>query len=302
MGSDVEALVTHHRLTSRLVGGPMDYALVEPSGSLSSGAARPLLMLLHGGDGGQGFAERMAPLIGRAWGSGILRPLTVAVPITGRSLFMDFRDGSYRWERLLTGPFLDRLAKHHAVTSAPEQRVVCGISMGGMGAMRIALKRPDVFAGAAALCPGVEAALEFDEIALRDRFGRSQDFYETIFGSPVDREYWRANNPASLAVDRAEMVRTSGIQLLLECGNADSFMLQYGTEFLHRCLFDHGIAHEYRLIDRAEHIGPSLEPRFAYAFAFLDKVLDGETEQITPEVAELRKRVQRLKEAAGYVD
>lgn len=259
------------------------------------------MLLLHGGDGGQGFAERMAPMLEKAWDSCILRPLTVVVPITGRSLFMDFRDGSFRWERLLTGPFLDRLSNHHGLARDPRQRVICGISMGGMGAMRMALKHPNLFAGAAVLCPGVEAALEFDDIVLRDSFGRSQEFYETIFGSPVDRAYWRANNPASVAVDHADTIRDSGIRLYLECGNADSFLLHHGTEFLHRCLFDQDISHEYRLIDGAEHIGPSLEPRFAYAFSFLEKVLAGDADQLTPEVWELRKRVSRLKEAAGYV-
>ena len=135
---------------------------------------------------------------------------------------------------------------------------------------------------------------------LRDRFGRSDDFYQTIFGAPVDRGYWRQNNPASIALDNAKAIAKSGIKLYLECGNADSFLLHHGTEFLHRCLFDRNINHEYRLIEGAEHIGPSLDPRFSYAFAFLDKALSGKGETVTPEITELREKVGKLKMAAGY--
>ena len=252
------------------------------------------------GDGGLGFAERMAPLIERAWRNEVLRPVCVAAPLTGRSLFMDFRDGTHNWEKLLTGPFLDRLSTKHGTSADATDRIVCGISMGGMGAMRMALKYPNRFAGAAALCPGIEAALEFEKIELRDRFGRSDDFYQTIFGAPVDREYWRQNNPASIAIDSAEAIAKSGIKLYLECGNADSFLLHHGTEFLHRHLFDREIKHEYRLIEGAEHIGPSLDARFSYAFAFLEKALSGEGELVTPEITDLREKVGRLKKAAGY--
>ena len=302
MNERISAARSNYKLSSRLIPGSMDYALIEPHSAAQSGEPLPVMLLLHGGDGGLGFAERMAPLIERAWRNEVLRPVCVAVPLTGRSLFMDFRDGTHNWEKLLTGPFLDRLSNKHGTSNRAKDRIICGISMGGMGAMRVALKYPGMFAGAAALCPGVEAALDFDEIELRDRFGRSDDFYQTIFGAPVDREYWRQNNPASIAIDSAEAIAKSGIKLYLECGNADSFLLHHGTEFLHRRLFDRDINHEYRLIDGAEHIGPSLDARFSYAFAFLDKALSGEDEPVTPEITDLREKVGRLKKAAGYRD
>jgi S-formylglutathione hydrolase len=75
--------------------------------------------------------------------------------------------------------------------------------MGGMGALRIAFKNPELFAVVAALEPGIEPALSFEEIMLRDRFWRSDAVFEERYGRPVDRQFWQANNPANVAENNA---------------------------------------------------------------------------------------------------
>jgi S-formylglutathione hydrolase len=77
------------------------------------------------------------------------------------------------------------------------------------------------------------------------------------------------------------------------------YYLEYGTEFLHRILFDAGVSHEYRLVKGAEHIGPSLAPRYRDALAFIGRMLDP-PQWVDEATRANRKRLDGLKIAMGY--
>lgn len=121
-----------------------------------------------------------------------------------------------------------------------------------MGSLRPALEYPDQFGAVASLESGIEPMLAQDDIELQDRFWRAEVLFEEIYGTPVDREYRRQNNPANIVVNGAAAIRASGLRIYLEVGDEDGFNLQRGTEFLHRVLVDHDVKHGYRWIDGAE--------------------------------------------------
>jgi S-formylglutathione hydrolase len=256
-----------------------------------------LLYLLHGGEGGEGFLEKMAPGVQAAIEGGALPPAVVATPLCGRSLYMDFEDGSQRWESVLTGPVLEQLRQRFGIPPVRERFAMVGVSMGGMGALRISFKHPELAAVVAALEPGIEPAFAFADIALEDRFWRSDDLFEEIYGRPVSEAHWQANNPASIARDDPDRLRQSGLAIYLECGDRDAFGLHRGTEFLHRVLYDAGVSHEYRLVRGADHLGRTLGPRFADAFAFVGRAL--RPEPADAQVDALRRFVGRLRAKAG---
>src|SRR5437763_7522225 len=88
----------------------MEYALLEPP---DPGQTGPLVLALHGGGGDCSFLDSLVPVFEAAWATGQLRPLTVATPSVQRSFYMDYRDGSHRWESAVLGPFLDALVDRH---------------------------------------------------------------------------------------------------------------------------------------------------------------------------------------------
>jgi len=169
-----------------------------------------------------------------------------------------------------------------------------------MGALRIAFKNPELFAAVAALEPGIEPALSFDDIMLRDRFWRSDALFEERYGRPVDRQFWQTNNPANVAQHNASALRESKLGIYLEVGDEDSFHLHHGTEFLHRLLFDAGIKHEYRLVRGADHLGRTLEARFLDAFQFVGRILNPGPPDDS--LAEFHRMIAALKRNAGYRD
>lgn len=252
------------------VPGDVPVTIHLPNGYDTPGAALfPLLLLLHGGNGSERDLLRFTPLIDKAIETGVLPPLVVAMPGARRSLYMDYRGGSERWESLILADLLPMLRRQLNISSTRERTFVGGWSMGGLGSLRLAFKHPEVFAAVAAVEPAVEPALAWAEVGPRVAFWRPIAFMETIFGSPIDAEYWAANNPATIA--RRDPRRLDDLRIYIEVGDQDMLYLHEGVEFLHRTLFGTGIGHDYRLVHGAEHVGPSLEPRIADALAFIGR-------------------------------
>ena len=281
------------------VPGPVDVAVYLPPGYDPKRAEPyPLLLQLHGGGGSSRNMDRMAVLLERAIEDGSLPPVVSVMPSAGRSFYMDFRDGSQKWETFILADLLPQIRKAYRVAPGRQGAFVTGVSMGGMGSLRLAFKHPEAFQAVASQEPGIEPALAYDDIQLRDRFWRAQPLFEKIYGAPVDRDYWAANNPANIAKAAPERLR--GLGVYIEAGDQDMFFLDHGTEFLHRILFDAGVAHEYRLVRGGDHVGPSIGPRFHDAMVFIGRSISPPAWTSTPDVQAARAQVDAMKRAAGY--
>ena len=140
------------------------------------------------------------------------------------------------------GELIPAVRAAYGLAAGRGKTVVSGISMGGLGALRLGLKHPDVFGGLAALEAGIEPALRFADVKLRNSFQRGAGFLEARYGAPVDEAFWQAENPANIAIARRDAIVASGVQIYLEVGDADMFHLDEGVEFMHRVLWDHAVA------------------------------------------------------------
>lgn len=285
------------RVRSANVPGDVELCVYLPPGFAATPArAYPLMLLLHGGDGSAKDLARFAPVLDSAIGAGRVAPLIVAMPSAGRSLYMDYRDGSERWESFVLHDLLPHLRATLPVEGTRQRTFVGGWSMGGLGSLRLAFKHPELFGAVAALEPAIEPALAWRDIGPEVKFWRSDEIYERIFGRPVDVDYWAANNPASIARGAPRSLIDLGVYL--EVGDQDLLHLAHGVEFLHRILFDAGVAHEYRLVRGAEHVGPSLAPRLADALGFIGRQIDPPA-WIDRQVMETRRVMDDRKRAAG---
>jgi S-formylglutathione hydrolase len=262
-------------LQTKLVPSPAKYTVLTPPGYDAAKGPLPLVLLLHGGDGDNGFLAKMRSIIEQAWAAGDLPPAVIVTPDAHRSLYMDYRDGSQKWESFIVGEVIPDVRKRYRVSTDRRQTVVTGISMGGLGSLRLGFDHPEIFGGLAALEAGIEPALAFDDVKPRNRFQRNDAFFKSIFGDPVDRAFWKKANPANMAIDNRAKILGDSLQIYIEVGDLDMFHLDEGNEFLHRVLWDHQIPHEYRLVHGADHLGKSLGPRLRDGFRFLTaNVLD----------------------------
>ena len=299
------------RIATEKVPGPVAYqALLPAPGEDALEEGLPLLLLLHGGGGDESFLDDMRPVIEEAWQSEALPPLVVVTPAAGRSLYLDWRDGSQRWESFLLEDLLPALQGRFRTSTRRAHTLVAGISMGGLGGLRLAFKHPDRFAAVAAVEPGIEAVTRWEELTVRDTFYRSPEFLAERFGNPqdpahaVDPDYWAANSPVALAATQGPQLAASHLAIYFECGDRDMFFLTQGAERLHRLLFDQGISHEYRLVRGADHVGPSVPGRLLDALHFLGRTLRPETSQglrARAREALAHRFVERARRKGGWI-
>ena len=284
------------KLETKLVPTPVEFNVLLPDGYESAKDPLPLLLFLHGGGGDRTFLTRMRAAIDDMWKAGTLPKMVIATPSASRSFYMDYKDGSQKWESFIAGPFLDHLRQTYKVTRERKGTLLFGISMGGLGALRLAFKHLDKFEALAALEPGIDPALKWKDVKPRNRFYRSDELFQEIFGKPFDEAYWEANNPASICVANADKIRSSGLGIYIDVGDLDAFNIHEGTEFIHRLLWDNKIPHEYHLVRGADHVGRTIRPRTTEALGFLARVLN--PPPVDPEAEALHKRLEPLKRAA----
>jgi S-formylglutathione hydrolase len=255
---------------SEIVPSPVEYYALLPPGYADASEPLPLVLNLHGGGGNRDVLKRQVPIFEGMWEKGELPPMVIVTPsVTARGFYMDYRDGSEKWESFIVGPFLKHLRATYKVSSDSKKTFITGISMGGMGSLRIALKHPELFGAVAGQEPGIEPILNWHEMRPKHRYWRADSLFERAYGKPVDPEYWAANNPATIVTTNAARLRESGLKIYLETGDMDEFWLYEGTEFLHQVLWDRRVRHEYHLVHGAGHIDASLGDRTREAYLFL---------------------------------
>ncbi len=288
-------------LETELVPGPVEYAILTPAPVQHSD--QPILIWLHGGGGSRRFLESCRSQFNRCWAAGTLPPMTVATPSAGWSYYLDRHDGAERWETFVLDEFIPHIQALTGCHGAPVY--VGGISVGALGALRMAFKHPKRFAGVIAVEPAVEAALSWDRVPSRDKSFMSPSLRGRLFGEPLDHQFWKANHPTALAIDNSAAIAASDLSIYLEAGDDDRMHVQYGAEMLHRCLFDIGMPHEFRLTRGANHVGPSVGPRVIEALEYIGRTIsraydDGESIDSLVEMERFAHRVAQLETASGY--
>ena len=120
----------------------------------------PLLIQLHGGGGSNkdmgnfqalSVGAGMGALLDQAIENGLVSPMVSVMPAAGRAFYVNFKDGSQKWEDFIIKDLLPYMRKNFNVAQGREGTFITGISMGGMGSLRMAVKYPEVFQAVASL-------------------------------------------------------------------------------------------------------------------------------------------------------
>ena len=263
-------IVKISQIETKVVPGPVEYSVLYPDNYEESQQKYPLILFLHGGGGDRTILNTIKPIVEELWKGKMLPDAIVASPSCTRSLYMDFRNGTELWESFLIKGFIPYLISNLPLDK--DKLIVSGISAGGLGSLRLGFKYPNLFNALIAFEPAIEPALEWKDVEREDKYYRSSDFFEKIFGSPFDVNYWKINNPMYILKENSENIKKSGIKIYVEVGTEDFFGLYRGAEFLHQLLLNQNIKHEYRVVYGGDHIGPSLAERFINGFSFLNRI------------------------------
>ncbi len=286
-------------VTSELVSQPVEYYALLPPGYSKCEERLPLLLRLHGGGGSRESLKSDRQMYDDLWNAEELPPMVVVTPSVGPHCFyIDYKDGSEKWETFLINVFLEHIRDKLRVACDRSRTYVLGGSMGGLGALRLAFKHPDIFSIVVAHEPGVMPAFKWEDVKLDNRYWLSMEHWQTLHGDPIDDKHWRNNNPASIVKAKAKEIRESELRIYVDCGNLDFLTLHEGTEFLHRVLWDHDIRHGYNLVDCADHLGPSLPKRGKDGLLFLARTVNPPAPD--PDVMRIREKLKEVRKTGGF--
>ncbi len=150
---------------SASLGRKAAYSVFLPPGYASETRSYPVLYFLHDGFGHHDVLWRhgVPGRLDRAMRSGVLPEFLVVCPEGGRSWFSNFHDGSNRYEDLVAEELPREIERRFRVLPGRQNRAITGISMGGYGSVKIALRHPAEYGSVSALS-GAIIPMGWDDI------------------------------------------------------------------------------------------------------------------------------------------
>jgi S-formylglutathione hydrolase FrmB len=261
---------------SQKLGMAERYSIFLPP-SYSKDAARtyPVIYFLHGlnNDETSWTMERYGQIqntLEQMMNSGKLPEFIMIHPRGDSSFYCNYIDGSRKYEDLISEELISYMEKNYRAAKGRENRAIAGTSMGGYGALKIAMKYPERYAAVVAqspiLFPGTNP-LELSEDAKASRFySFFVNMLKPVFGDPVQQDLWDANNPLVLAKKQ----KLNSLKIYFDYGTDDRYIpltrLDEGNQALDRLLTQTGVSHIFK-------IRPGEPHGWALVSAHLDETL-----------------------------
>lgn len=188
----------------------------------------PVIYLLHGWSGNYAQWPSTAPqLTKEADDLGIL----FVCPDGGYdSWYFDSPvDPSVRYETFITKELLAYIDTHYPTRADRAHRAITGLSMGGHGALYLAIRHPDLFGAAGATSGGVDLR------PFPNNWGIKKDLGDYATHQAV----WDAHT----VINVADSLHNGELALIFDCGTSDFFLSV--NRALHQLLLEKKIDHDY---------------------------------------------------------
>src|SRR5256885_1291173 len=223
------------------------YCVYLPSGYDAAQQPYPILYFLHGlGDNERTlFNSGGWTLLDDLRKQHRMGDFLIVAPEGWRSFYVNSADGRFRYSDFFLQEFMPHIEGKYRIRKSRAARAISGISMGGYGALRFAFSHPETFSAVSAQSAALitESPRELDTAA---RAGAPLGkMLAAVFGSPIDVQQWRNNNPFVLGARNQAAMR--GLKIYFNCGQDDNYGFEKGAAVLHRQLENAGLQHEYHL-------------------------------------------------------
>jgi S-formylglutathione hydrolase FrmB len=242
---------------SQTLGAPERYSVfLPPSFSKNPARTYPVIYFLHGlnNDETSWTVDRYGNIqnaLDQMIASGKIPEFIMVHPRGDSSFYCNYMDGTRRYEDLVAQELISFMEKNYRAAKGRENRAIAGTSMGGYGALKIAMKYPDRYAAVVGqspiLFPGANP-LALSEEAKSSRFySFFVNMLKPIFGDPVRQDLWDANNPLVLAKSR----KLDGLKIYFDYGTEDRYIpmthLDEGNKALDQILTETRVPHTFKV-------------------------------------------------------
>ena len=210
-----------HKAISCLIITPSDYSVL--------GGPYPTLYLLHGWSGNytgwRNEAPQLPALADRY-------QMLIVCPDGGYdSWYLDSPvDSTVRYDTHLSKEVVAYVDHYYHTRRERAGRAIAGLSMGGHGALSLAIRHPEVFGAAGSICGGMD---------LRP-FKKNNWNLQGVLGSPdTHGQNWEDYSVVNLV----PRLKSADLKIIIDCGLGDFFLDV--NRVLHQRLLEARIPHEY---------------------------------------------------------
>ncbi len=239
-------------LKSKILNGEIKYSIYLPNGYSTSNRRYPVLYLLHGYTYDETswiqFGNIQA-LVDRSIKDGDGSEMIIVMPDGGKTWYQNNLDATFNYEDFFINELIHHIDTAYRTRTKNQFRAIAGFSMGGWGALLLAMKHPGVFIASCSINGAVytdkqlsEGSLDqtkFDEV-FGDLYGKGLKGYDRI------NNLYKVNAPLHIVHNKsADELKKS--RYYIDC--ADDDFLITGNMNLHAMLLEKGIPHEFRVRD-----------------------------------------------------
>jgi enterochelin esterase-like enzyme len=237
------------------------YRVMLPPGYDSSTQRYPVLYMLHGvaGDSSEWQAIGLLEAADRMMTRGEIDPFLIVLPNGGANYWVNQASGA-RWADYVVDDVVTQVDRDYRTIDSPHSRAIGGLSMGGEGALRLAMQHPKVFGIAGAHSPSLRTA--FDQFApeLQELFG--------------DEAAWRAGSPLWLVLDTDSAYQ---LTMAIDIGEDDPW--RPNVELLHQRMVSRSIPHRFEVLP-GEHAAEYWIDNVDHYLAFYSSALAADSDVI----------------------
>ncbi|MDX2019480.1 MAG: alpha/beta hydrolase-fold protein [Deltaproteobacteria bacterium] len=236
-----QPFLVHRGYMSRAMHTKVGYNIYLPPGYAASRKRYPVVYWFHGFTCNESNDQFPAAIIDRSIRNGTIPPLIFVYASGGsHSFYSDSPDGKYLSETTIVQeliPFIDRTYR-----TIPDRahRGVQGMSMGGLGAFKLAFGHPELFSSVTAFAGGF--------IDVKRMSGKHPEVFHTMFNDEPAR--FMANHPFVLAKKNADAI-AGKLAIRMIVGTNDHLISE--NRAMHALLDQLKIPHQYEEVEGVAH-------------------------------------------------
>lgn len=229
--------VTHHEYRSESMKHKVGYSLYLPPGYEKNPTVRyPVIYHLHGAGGNELRAVTSAQVLQEGILAGHLPEMIMVFPNGGRAtMYQDSADGRFKAETTLIKELIPHIDATYRTIADRKGRCIEGFSMGGRGAVHLALKHPDLF------CSLFNQAGNVYPVSNMPKETPDDAYPYSYLGKEVAA--LQDNDPYVNLHKNIDAIK-NGLRILVACGTRDPDHLTTVREF-HQELVKSGVDHTY---------------------------------------------------------
>ncbi len=220
-------------------------AVYLPAGYDTSDKTYPVIYFLHGLFGSENRWEQRGAksIVDKLIADGTITPAIIAIADGDNSFYVNAVNGQAAYEDYIINDFLPYIESTYRIDPRRSQRAISGISMGGFGSLMLGMRHPDLFSSVSAHS-AVLIPVPLDQLPPRLLQSYQAQFFEAVFGNPVNEAHWRQHHPVDLINTATDLTTVSWY---FDCGTEDRYGFHRGAAKLHNLMEYSSIPHEYHL-------------------------------------------------------